>query len=68
MEQNNIFLYHLDNELQKLFSLKSYNKDVLYEAFLLVTKIAFLVCKDTSKGFGERSCPKYKSAAASMVV
>ena len=30
-------------------------------------EVAFLVYKDTSKGLGERSIPKYKSAAASKV-
>lgn len=44
MIPKNVFVYHLDNELQKLFSLNKYNCDVLYSSFKIVTKIAFLIC------------------------
>ena len=40
-----IFIYHLDNELQKLFSLDRYNYDYLYSIFKLITRVAFLVCE-----------------------
>ena len=47
MEKHNFFLYHLDNELQKLFALKTYNHRVLLENFNLIIKLAFLLCNDT---------------------
>lgn len=40
-----VFIYHLDNEVQKLFSLGKYRADYLYETFKLITKVAFLVCE-----------------------
>lgn len=46
MFDRDVFVYHLDSELQKLFALYKYNFDFLYTNFSLVTKIAFLVCKD----------------------
>lgn len=45
METKDIFLYHLDNELQKLFRLNRYNYKLLYTSFKLVVRVAFLVCK-----------------------
>ena len=45
METKDIFLYHLDNELQKLFRLNRYNYKWLYTSFKLVVRVAFLVCK-----------------------
>lgn len=42
----NIFVYHLDNELQKLFSLNQYNYDYLYSSLKLLTRVAFLICKE----------------------
>ena len=41
-----IFVYYLDNELQKLFSLNKYNYDHLYSVLKLVTRVAFLICKE----------------------
>lgn len=46
MQTKNVFVYHLDNELQKLFSLPRYNYANLYAVFKLATRIAFLICKD----------------------
>lgn len=47
MENKNVFLYHLDNELQKLFSINRYSQEYIYSEFSMVTKVAFLICKDT---------------------
>lgn len=44
MINKDIFIYHLDNELQKLFSLNKYHYSVLYSSFKLATRIAFLLC------------------------
>lgn len=45
--KNNIFLFHLDNEIHKLFGLnKAYRQEQIYEACLMVTKVAFLLCED----------------------
>lgn len=40
-----VFIYHLDNELQKLFALNKYSSNQLYRAFRLATRVAFLICK-----------------------
>ncbi len=40
-----VFIYHLDNELQKLFSLNRYNRNYLYSMFKSITRVAFLVCE-----------------------
>lgn len=45
MVVKDIFIYHLDNELQKLFSLDRYNCDYLYSIFKSITRVAFLVCE-----------------------
>lgn len=47
MEKHDFFLYHLDNELQKLFSLKAYNYQSLKNKFTLITKFAFLLCYES---------------------
>lgn len=47
MFENDIFLYHLDFEIQKLFGLDRYNKKNVYNAFLMVTKVAFLICNNS---------------------
>lgn len=45
MRIDNIFIYHLDYELQELFHLtKSYNYRQIYSCFNLVTRMAFLLC------------------------
>lgn len=46
MIQKNIFLYHLDNELEKLFSLHRYDSNNVYSTLKMVTRVAFLLCKD----------------------
>lgn len=46
MIAKNIFIYHLDNELEKLFSLDKYDSDMVYNSFKLIIKVAFLLCKD----------------------
>lgn len=46
MDTKDIFLYHLDNELQKLFSLHRYDYNYLYSIFKSITKVAFLVCEE----------------------
>lgn len=44
---NNIFLFHLDNEIHKLFGLKkSYRHEQIYEVCMMVTKVAFLLCDE----------------------
>lgn len=43
MLTKDVFIYHLDNEIQKLFSLNKYNYNYLYSVFKLVTRIAFLI-------------------------
>ena len=40
-----IFIYHLDNELHKLFSLDRYDYGHLYSIFKSITRVAFLVCE-----------------------
>lgn len=40
-----VFIYHLDNELQKLFSLDRYECNYLYSIFKSITRVAFLVCE-----------------------
>lgn len=44
MYTKDIFLYHLDNELQKLFLLNKYDYSYLYSIFKLITRVAFLIC------------------------
>lgn len=45
MRIDNIFIYHLDYELQELFHLtKAYNYKQIYSCFNLVTRMAFLLC------------------------
>ena len=45
--KNNIFLFHLDNEIHKLFGLNNtYRQEQIYEACMMVTKVAFLLCED----------------------
>ena len=46
MVLKDVFVYHLDNELQKLFSLNRYNCDYLYSVLKTVTKVAFLICNE----------------------
>lgn len=46
MITKDVFIYHLDNELQKLFSLDKYNRNYLYSIFKSITRVAFLVCKE----------------------
>lgn len=43
-DRNNIFLYHLDHELQTLFQLDKYDYKKVYMGFLNVTKMAYLLC------------------------
>ncbi len=45
MDTKDIFLYHLDNELQKLFSLYRYDYNYLYSIFKSITRVAFLICE-----------------------
>ena len=45
MRIDNIFIYHLDYELQELFHLnKAYTYKMIYSCFNLVTRMAFLLC------------------------
>ena len=44
-ESKNIFLYHLDHELQTLFGLNSYGRDDVFKTFMLITKLAILLCE-----------------------
>lgn len=45
MRIDNIFIYHLDYELQELFYLtKVYTYKKIYSCFNLVTRMAFLLC------------------------
>ncbi|NSK36941.1 5'-methylthioadenosine/S-adenosylhomocysteine nucleosidase [Blautia schinkii] len=45
MRIDNIFIYHLDYELQELFHLtKAYSYKKIYSCFNLVTRMAFLLC------------------------
>lgn len=45
MRIDNIFIYHLDYELQELFHLtKAYTYKQIYSCFNLVTRLAFLLC------------------------
>lgn len=44
MSQKDIYLYHLDNELQKLYDLNKYNYCEIYTKFKLITRVAFLLC------------------------
>lgn len=45
MRIDNIFIYHLDYELQELFHLsKAYTYKQIYSCFNLVTRMAFLLC------------------------
>ena len=46
MFDKDVFVYHLDNELWKLFALNRYKSSDLYEQLMLLTKVAFLTCKD----------------------
>ena len=46
MMLKDVFVYHLDNELQKLFSLNRYNYDHLYAVLKLATRVAFLICNE----------------------
>lgn len=46
MVSKDVFVYHLDNELQKLFALNRYNYGEIYSGFSLMTKVAYLICKD----------------------
>lgn len=46
MVADNIFIYHLDYELQELFQLsKVYPYKQIYSCFNLITRMAFLLCK-----------------------
>lgn len=45
MYTKDIFLYHLDNELQKLFLLNRYDYSHLYSIFKSITRVAFLICE-----------------------
>ena len=48
MLADKIFIYHLDNELQKLFQLgKSFHARDVANAFNLITRVAFLLCKES---------------------
>jgi nucleoside phosphorylase len=42
--KKDVFVYHLDNELQKLFSLNRYDYTNLYDTLNIATRIAYLVC------------------------
>lgn len=43
---DNIFIYHLDYELQELFRLnKVYSNKNIYSCFNLITRVAFLLCE-----------------------
>ena len=43
-----IYLYHLDYEIQTLFALnKTYSRETIYNAFMMVTKMAILLCEDS---------------------
>lgn len=43
----NIFLYHLDYELQELFHLnRAYTYKHIYSCFNLITRMAFLLCRN----------------------
>ena len=44
-ESKNIFLYHLDHELQPLFSLDKYSRKIVYDAFFNIAKLAYLLCE-----------------------
>ena len=46
MQQRDVFLYHLDNEVQKLFSIEYYNMQHVEREFEVVTKVGFLICKN----------------------
>lgn len=46
MIAKDIFVYHLDNEMQKLFCLNQFNSFELYEVFKLITRVAFLICDE----------------------
>lgn len=46
MNTKDVFIYHLDNELQKLFSLSKYDYNYLYTSFKSVVRLAFLICKN----------------------
>ena len=41
-----VFVYHLDYELQKLFSFTRYEYNNLYECFRLATRVAYLISKN----------------------
>lgn len=45
MYTKDIFLYHLDNELQKLFSLDRYDYNYIYSILKSITRVAFLICE-----------------------
>ena len=46
MITDNIFIYHLDYELQELFHLnRAYTYKQIYSCFNLITRMAFLLCK-----------------------
>lgn len=46
MTFENIYLYHLDEEVQKIFIYKnSYDKAKIEKSFFAITKIAFLLCE-----------------------
>ncbi|MGN8786479.1 5'-methylthioadenosine/S-adenosylhomocysteine nucleosidase [Blautia sp. HCP3S3_D9] len=48
MRVDNIFIYHLDYELQELFHLtKAYSYKKIYSCFNLVTRMAFLLCDES---------------------
>lgn len=45
---DNIFLYHLDYELQKLFGIeKKMRPEMIREEFMMVVKVAFLLCEQS---------------------
>lgn len=41
-----VFIYHLDNELFKLFSLGKYDNAYLYSHLKAITRVAFLICNN----------------------
>lgn len=48
MRADNIFIYHLDYELQDLFNLrKAHSYNIVYESFDMITRIAFLLCNES---------------------
>lgn len=47
MNIKNIYLFHLDNEIQELFGINHmYSEKRIVEEFTMVTKVAFLLCEE----------------------